>query len=510
MMKRILILAVVRLLSAALPVGAASVTPSSATNYIFTSPLFPASIRGEVMGYPPAYYDPRGEDVDWMFEAFKERFALIDGEMPSLETYLKPSFGRWDISATNRLIRWSTAVDASGVTNVVVGYNLATNAPRFTLANQNVKTLYDNIPSIFFARALGYDTGATPGYRSYYLDGSAELATSARPTYPYGHSPSFTNITSSVGYTNAISSNSTTIEMPMTNGTTSVFTNMWFATLSLPVTNSVTNVVEACPLDYCHAGNGPFPGFPDALKFSIAKSWPTRYGFVAQAYSALRSADRLAEEASITNAAPGMELFTHWVYTEPGYTTNETTTTISTNEHFSSEYSILGSQEKKYAWNSETQQYEAFYDIYVSEKQTPEYQAVAPTRFSSEIITTGHTERVELEAAFAVVELFYSSSHQEGGRTNLHWVADDSLDEIVVVPIAGNNHLDLSEPVARATVTLNSRSLCEEAAGAAGVPQPPEAGGFTPVQGTDSSWEIDCKKVVLIYRTKPSSKFNSW
>ena len=461
------------------------------------------------MGDPPAYYDVRGEDIDWMFEAFEERTALIDGAMPARAPHLVPSFGEWDMSATNTFFRWATAVNASGMTNVVVGYNLVTNAPQSSLGRQDITLYYDEFILSTLYRGLGYGTGES-GYRSRFLDGNVALSTSARAGYDVYNVPSFTNVTFSVGWTSSDVTNLTTISMPMTNGTTSVFTNRWIAMYRHTVTNAVTNVVVASPLDFCHTMNGPFPGFPNVPELDEALRRPRRNGVTAQLYGALRAAVRLAEEASITNAAPSISNYLHSVYNEIGFTTNTTYITIDTNENFSARYDISCNQTRKYQWNQETQQYEVLYDLWVSESRTPNYQAVAPTRFSSEIVTTGNTERVEIEAAFAVVDFFYSLYHQEGGPTNLHWVADAVVEKIVVVPVAFNNHLDISESDARAVVTLDSRSLCEDAAHAAGVPAPPEASGYTPSQGTDSYWSVDCNSVVIIYRTKPSSMFNSW
>lgn len=508
MIKRILILAVVRLLSAALTVGAASVTPSSAADYIFTTPLFPDSIRGEVMGDPLAYFDPRGEDIDWLFEAFMERYALVNVRMWDQWTHTKPSFGEWPLSDTNNFYRWSTAVDANGNTNIVVGYNLVTNAPRFSLSVQNADLALHDMADTFY-EALGYETGEF-GYLSRYLDGGAALESSARAAYDNFGAPSFTNVKFSVSWTNSIVTNINYVSMPMTNGTTSVFSNTWTATFYHPATNAVTNVWLASIIDFCHDGDGPFPGLPNAPELRDAVTRPSHDHFTKPMYDALRAAVRLAEEASITNAAPGISNYLHSVYNEIGFTTNTTSITIDTNEYFSARFYISCNQTRKYQWNQETQQYEVLYDLLVSESRTPNYQAVAPTRFSSEIVTTGNTERVEIEAAFAVVDFFYSLYHQEGGRTNLHWVADAIVDKIVVVPVAFNNHLDISESDARAVVTLDSRSLCEDAASAAGVPAPPEASGYTPSQGTDSYWSVDCNSVVIIYRTKPSSMFNSW
>ena len=504
MIRKISILAVVRLLFVPLTVGAASVTPSAATDYIFTTPLFPASIRGEVMGDPPAYYDARGEDVDWMFEAFEERFALISGEVPSQTTHLRPSFGKWNLSATNIFYRWSTAVDASGTTNVVVGYSLMTNAPRFSLERQDVVTLYNNLPFAFWSRVLGYETGASTDYRSRYLDGAAALATAARVAYDQYDVPLFTNVTYLVSYTNMVATNVSAIVMAMTNGTESVFTNKWTATFEFASTNAVTNVVEACPLDYCHALPGPFPGFPNAAAFDAAIMRPRRNGVTAQMYDALRAAVRLADDVSVTNLSPPQVVYSHQIYEDDLGRIETSGTTTNSTGFAGCSYEVDGVHERTY------QNRVMYPHLAVSESRTPEYQAAAPTRFSSGVVTTGGTVRVEIDAAFAVVEFQYFAAHQEGDATNLTWATDSAIDKIVVVPIEGAV-IDVSQDVAVARVNLDAMALCASSASAAGAPSLPEdVSAYSPALGNRAQWVANCSRIVVIYSTKPSSKFSSW
>lgn len=510
MIRKISILAIVRLLFSTLAVGAASVTPSAATDYIFTTPLFPASIRGEVMGDPPAYYDPRGEDVDWMFEAFEERFALISGEVPSQTTHLRPSFGKWNLSATNTFYRWSTAVDASGTTNVVVGYSLMTNAPRFSLERQDVVTLYNNLPFAFQYRDLGDETGASTDYRSRYLDGDAALATAARVAYDQYDVPSFTNVTYSVSYTNMVATNVSTIVMAMTNGTLSVFTNKWTATFEFASTNAVTNVVEACPLDYCHALPGLFPGFPNAAAFDAAIMRPRRNGVAAQMYDALRAAVRLADEVSVTNVSPPAVIFSHSIYEDPDGKIETSGTTTNNSGFVGCSYTIDGLNQMSYTWDSQSGQYVVYPQMSVIESRTPAYDAEAPTRFSSDVVTTGGAVRVEIEAAYAIVEFYYLAAHQVGGPTNMTWETDSYVDKIIVIPVAGAS-LDISHPGALARIRLDAKALCASAASAAGVPEIPEnAADYSPQLGSSYVWNADCSGIVVIYRTNPTSKFSDW
>lgn len=510
MIKQISILAFVRLLFSTLAVGAASVTPSAATDYIFTTPLFPSSIRGEVMGDPPAYYDPRGEDVDWMFEAFEERFALMDGVMPSLDTHLYPSFGTWSLSTTNNFFRWSTAVNSSGDTNVVVGYSLLTNAPAFSLASQDVVTLYNHIQSVWMSMRLGYETGSDTDYRSRYLDDGAELSDSARVAYDRFRAPSYTNVTSSIIYTNIESTNVSFVVMPMTNGTVSVFTNRWTATFSFPVTNAVTNVVEACPIDYCHALNGPFPGFPNAAEFDAAVTRPKRDGVTARMYDALRAARRLADDISITNVSPPSVIYSHSIYDSPDGQVETGGTTTNSSGSVGCSYTMDGINQMSYVWDSQSGQYVVYPQMSVTESCTPAYDAEAPTRFSSDVVTTGGAVRVEIEAAYAVVEFYYLAAHQVGGPTNLTWETDLYVDKIIVVPVEGAS-LDISHPVALARVRLDAKALCASAASVANVPGIPEnAAEYHPQLGISEVWNANCSGIVVIYRTNPTSKFSDW
>ena len=507
MIKKILILAVASMLSATLPVCGASVTPSSATDYIFTTPLFPASIRGEVMGDPPAYYDPRGEDVDWMFEAYEERLALIYGSMRPQTTHLVPSFGEWALSDTNRFYRWSTAVDASGTTNVVVGFSLVTNAPQFSIDRQDVNILYGRLRYDLPDGTLGYDTGANASYRSKYLDGTELLLTEARACYDIDHAPLFTNVTFSVGYTDAVVTNVTTISMPMTNGTTSVFTNMWIETLGHQDINAVTNVVEACPLDYCHESDGPFPGLTNSPAVRAATMWPFRNGVTAQMYGELRSAVRLADTTSPTNSEKYVYYSRYKISDEYGSTI---TTDRTTNSQTTAEYSISGTSTYVADWNEDKQVYDLYYGYYVHGVKTSQYEAIAPTRFHSDVVTTGGAVRVEIEAAYAVVEFSYQKAHREGEVPNTYFVTDTSTNKVVVVPLEIYS-LDLSQPDAIARVQLDAKALCVESASAAGAPSPPEdAEGYEPPNDEAYSWSAKCSSVVLIYKINPSSKFDDW
>lgn len=474
---------------------AVSVTPSSATNYIFTTPLFPSSIRGVVMGDPPAYYTARGEDVDWMFEAYAERAALMAGRVPSKTERLSAAFGKWPLSETNRFARWTTAVDASGSTNIVVGYSLVTNMPHSGISAQDAKNMY---------AGMWYYLPTISGEGSRYLDGSAELTDAARVAYDYGHPPSFTNVRFNVHYESSSVSNFNTITMPMTNGTTSVFTNRWTAFILHPVTNSVvTNVVEACPLDYCHAGEGSFPELDVTSYDDLVESLATN------AYPILRGANRLADETSTTNLVK-------YVHGSASSYEDEDGTIIypwsaSTNLTQTAKYSISGDHTVwASSWNKDSHAYDVYYRVYVTENVTEAYEAIAPTRFKSDLVTTGGVVRVEIEAAFAFVEFGYTKYLEEGTAPNYNNVLDVAIDKLVIVPLESHS-LDITHKDALARVKIDAKAICQKASLECGAPNPPNsAAEYNPSKGEIHSWSVECKVIVLIYRTHPSSKFSSW
>ena len=506
MIKRILILAIVRLLSAALSVGAASVTPSSASDYIFTTPLFPDSIRGEVIGDPPAYFDPRGEDIDWLFEAFMERHALINGRMWDPLTHTKPSFGEWPLSDTNNFYRWSTAVNASCATNIVVGYNLVTNAPRFSIGNQDVKLAYELLSEEFFGlNKLGFQTGQYNGYRNYYL-GDAPLIGGPRVAHDYYDSPMFTNVNHSIRTTLQTVTNVNYVMMPMTNGTTSVFTNRWTATYYHLVTNSITNVIAAFAIDYCHAGDGPFPGFPNETAFEHGLRG-RRDGDLSVMYDALRCATRLAETTAFTGRTQRV------IFTRSKYSDDNGSIISSdsyTNETYSASYAFSADGTDGYGWNSDNQEYDRYDDFWVSEDVATPYEAVAKTRFKSDIVTAGGTVRVEIEAAFAVVELSFAKWVSDWNPPSSDSTLKESVHKLVVVPLSSYT-LDTSTQEALARVYIDIKYLSREAVKVSGAPNIPENPAvYEPPDDEVIFWRAECPSIVLIYRTHPSSKFSSW
>lgn len=476
-------LAVVSLMFAALPVGAAHVWPDSAAGYIFSTPLYPGKISGVVMGSPPEYFTPRSEDADWLSEAIAERMALRNGHLPDPNTVLYPEFGIWELSETNRFYRWETAVDADGVTNVVVGFHLVTNTPPIGNTSKYVGTDYLSLVSrIFYVISFGR-----------FLDGDEPLSSTPRVAFDWTGASSLTNVTYSYLATNIVTNAFSTIEMPMTNGTVSVHTNAWNFTALEYVPIAVTSVVQASFVDYCHPGDKPFPAFtnfPERTLFSTPYAQPVVIGAM---YETLNGLVRLHDSADTTNYSSVIS----WDSID-GYWTNSVES--------SALYRFSWSCQKSYSWNSETHTYDETLIDYASETRTPAYVAIAPTRFDSLLVTTGGAERVEIQAAFAVVEFEYRFERQTGDIPNLRFETLTNLHKAVIAPLA-SPVLDTSETVALARVSLDARSLCVAAATAVGVDTPPSPGQYQTTPGDAARWETKCSKIVLIYKLNPSSKF---
>ena len=445
---------------------AATVFPATATNYYFTTPLRPGAIRGEVMGTPPAYYTPRSEDFDWLNEAWAEREALAYiTVVPGRSTFLKPTFGMWHLSETNRFYRWVTAVDAAGVTNVVVGYNLVTNVPS---SRDSPGVKFDSgIRAGSVAESLWNPTGSID-YRWKYLDSTAPLVADAR-AYDLFADSKYTNIYYVATYGETETNAYSTIEMPMANGMVSVHTNIWTATLRAPVMVPRTNIMDYAYLDYCHAGSGPFPGYasvpplvgPGAYSMAVALS---------NDYAAIRGAARLAESEAYAVGRPEYEL--------TAFYTNGVSSGVITNyggSHYA--YELSGS------------------DGIVWERYTLPlaHDITWRTRFSPWAVTTGGVERVTVEAAFAHGHLSYGTEYYGGVTLRI-----DVPERIVVTP--SNTYV---------TATLNSRTLLERAAAVSGVPAPPAPTDYRP-SGRGESWIIEVDTFSLVYSIRPTAKFDDW
>lgn len=231
---------------------AASVPQTSADKYYFTIPRHPAGIKGVVMGDPPAYSVMRSEDISWIQEAVAERQALA-GSGPYLKTVLDvPEFGKWPVSSNNGFRSWVTATfydNGALTTNIIARYRTETN---------NVATTIMRIgeePGLIQSSDFSsYYDGQSR--EKGYLDPSASTISSPQVVeIDNGNWPVVTNVTESVstnwsgwyydetGIHLSQQTNFTYLTMSMTNGTTSVHTNMWIEIVPREERNSVTNVL---------------------------------------------------------------------------------------------------------------------------------------------------------------------------------------------------------------------------------------------------------------------------
>lgn len=504
-MKRFLILAFC-LSRAALSACAASVTPSTAAGYIFSQPLYPWTIRGEVMGTPPAYLVIRSEDIDWIEEAIAERTALTSGSMPTPGTSLIPIFGTWPLSESNRFVKCSTAVDAEGVTNIVVGYNFVTNnSSPWHIDTARIKNAYQKLNNYVYNTLAIWNIDNGP---SGPLDGSVALQDSARVAYPVSaHAPAITNVCLIPNVESVPTNEFSVITLPTTNGVSGVFTNSWSTTIyRLGEEIVVTNVGQAYPTDYCHEGDGRFPGYVvgyDRMRTEYVGFEPGAFEWL---YEALRGDVRLADSRSHTNSLEYVSYSRIKSADKYGATISTQTTT---NSSYTFQYAIGGSSGYSYEWNQDKGTYDLYYGFSVSMSQTLPGNAIVITRFKSDVVTTGGFHRVAIEAAFAWVSFMYSKDVDHAPPPHPDFTNEVYIANMVVVPLVGGATLDLDGPDALASVYLDMQGVANLAAAASGAPQPPGS-NYEPPMNEDHYWEAELKGIVLIYKITPSTKFNGW
>ena len=504
-MKRFLILAFC-LSCAALSAGAASVTPSTAAGYIFSQPLYPWTIRGEVMGTPPAYLVIRSEDIDWIEEAVSERQSLISGSMPTPGTSLSPVFGTWPLSESNRFVKCSTAVDAEGVTNIVVGYTIVTNnALTREINTSNIRSDYQKLNTWLWDTYAIWNIDNSP---SGPLDGSVALQESARVAYPVSaHDPAITNVYLIPNVESVPTNEFSVITLPTTNGVSGVFTNSWSTTIYRRGEGTVvTNVNQAYPTDYCHEGDGRFPGYVVGYDRMHTEEVGFDPGAFDCLYEALRGDVRLADSRSQTNIL-------EYVYYSRIKTADKYGATISThtttNTSSTLQYSIGGSSGYSYEWNQDEGTYDLYYGYSVGMDKTLPGNAIVITRFKSDVVTTGGFHRVAIEAAFAWVEFTYMKWVDHAPPPYPDFTNEVNIANMVVVPLVGGATLDLDGPDALASVYLDMQGVANLAAAASGAPQPPGR-NYEPPMNEEHSWNTELKGIVLIYKITPSTKFNGW
>jgi len=283
----------IALLALTAAAGAENVTPATAEDYIFTVPVHTNHIRGIVMGWPPAYRAIRSEDIDWLREAWAERYSLYAGRL----------------------------VQHAGVGGDV--------------AREDVEL----IDSFWNGWPRNDDAG--------YLDPDAPLLDGVRLC---NMSLVETNVWTSTCYTNGVTNSYSTIVLEMTNGTTSVYTNSWSSRKLYACQEVLTNVHAYTRLDWCQPdGAGVFPGLTNTPRYgwaSINIPYPT-VSAVSNAYGILAKTSRLADvDVDCTNAG---------VHVSRSYYTGGAEAT-STNASGSIYYTLYGgSEDGDYSWASESQ-----------------------------------------------------------------------------------------------------------------------------------------------------------
>lgn len=436
----------------------ATVTPASATNYYFSTPLRPAHIRGIVMGSPPAYYVPRSEDWDWLAEACEERNALASSwSTNDWSSALVPEFGSWGLAATNGLYKWVTAVSAADVTNVVIRYTLVTNSPPSRGAGAHI---YEkSIPSIYAAEN--------------WLDGSASLLSGSRGVMSASLNQVYTNVTYSQSYSNIVTNAFSLITMPMTNGTVSVHTNSWTASVTVPgELQAVSNVYGAALVDFCLADTPRhFPrAFDDVPVLPALTALPMQDVF-SNYYARLRLTVRLCETVQPVHSGKYQALEEYYYSDGSSYSS-----TVESDDYFYLDHDV-GSNFRRYA---------------------KPYDAVLTTRFPSALVTLGGAERVTVAAAYRVGNLYYSRD------------AYTNISATVFSRISLPEHLTVTGLYATVSVRQDAlaQATADFAAAGNGIPNLP---AFDSVSAQYREiFSYGAPRYVLIFRIHPTSKFSDW
>ena len=416
--------------------GYFEVPQRTAADYIFTLPLLTNGIQGKVIDPSEPYGAIRSEDVDWIHEALAERYSLQGGDF----AVRRPGTGA-RISVDNSWISpigWVDSPDA-------------------------------------------------------WLDPAAPLLTGVRLS-PYAGVPDLTNVVVRSTYTNAVSNAFSVVEMPMTNGTVSVWTNKWSADVLLPSTETVTNVHEWTPLDLCHGVAGePFPMYTNTPRVSYGtldrafRRIPSAQS-ISNAYAVLRGTKRLADVGVLwTNHVLYVEEDAYGGNGAPTYhRTNSVSSFIS-----GARYQLSASCQTNGYWST-------------LENHVIPFTADIPTRFYSSLVTTGGANRVSIEAAF--VYLYFSYFFRDDRRPDSSRIVQTNA-----ILRLSSPSLDTSGERARVMVALDIKACCSAVAEAAGCPAVPSAGVMyaAPI-GEHHAWDADEEGCVIIYSIAPSVKLPDW
>lgn len=314
---------------------AATVPQNSPDKYYFSRPNLQSNIVGRIIGAPVEYSVMRSEDIAWLTEAYMERAALQERSWLGLspEQYLRPEFGVWPLSDTNRFARWTAAsLTTNGVTttNIIVGYNYVTNLGA----------------GIDTARIGTYPSGQSGWLNPYNLlnpqnDPAGYLSTNDAelvdaPTVTKGgtiRSPRhfdmarITNTWITSAWTNITSNAVSVITMAMTNGTVSAYTNNWYGTRPDELYEVVhTNITSMTPVDAIfRAGHA----VGHAASVPTEKPWlfgTYRAAVITNVYAAMAGMKRLAEDAIFIAPDIGEQWICRWNWYDgqlaPGPITN--------------------------------------------------------------------------------------------------------------------------------------------------------------------------------------------
>lgn len=253
--------------------GYVNVPQDAPEKYIFTRPSHPDGILGKVMDPADPYRMMRSEDIDWLKEAAAERTALMLGTISTNAwTATVAEFGKWPLSgaSANGYSAIETAVffeNGRPVTNVVARYRTATNTLGRTMAKIH-------IPSVDFSFLYGAASGQ-PAYIDVesrkrgevecYIEDTVSPTSAEEEwtyTYPDGETtydkvfPTVTNIYTEITtnwtgryldpvthqWKDSYRTNISYLTMAMTNGTTSVHTNIWTQIEPREERHTVTNI----------------------------------------------------------------------------------------------------------------------------------------------------------------------------------------------------------------------------------------------------------------------------
>lgn len=431
----------------------ATVPQQSASDYYFSRPNLPSNITGRVMGAPPAYSVMRSEDVAWLREAYCERAALLSRQWTGLASnaVLRAEYGKWPLSETNRFYRWTTAAEPTAdgglATNVIVGYNWTTNlGSGVDSATIRAFTFDDAGIGNVLAQPDGWLSTDASIYRSAAADVTVLALTDV------------TNVWRRATVTNFWTNATCRIEMQMTNGTVSVFTNAWLALA--PATNEtvVTNVRARTYVDLVFS-DGVAGCYTNAAPNGGRWSGTYRAAVVTNLYTWLDGMCRLGDAAVITNRFRFDRY--EWYNGDTGTTTNAPSPAGGASFYYTASR-IAGRTAGEPAWENVLGE-----DYYPMPESGQFSFAVGwPT---NAILAGGH-QRIASARLWAVAQIGYERN-ASAGSASTPTVYDNFSTNYVAVVLIGSAVVDASGfPIFTAAVNL--RAVYESALGAVGLTVP--------------------------------------